>query len=305
MIISNCIENRLSIIIVTYNRCSKLEDTLKSIDISPVRNCPITVLDNKSTDGTRDMCIKFAKNKNNYNIITNPVNLGSGSANIIQAIYYCQTEYMWIICDDDTYDFSYFEDVKDEIIKGRADIIQVGAHNDSKWDWGIYDTPRNLVERGYNYFKYSSFTPCSIIKYSCFLKNISEAYNFVPYRYSHFPNLILAYENDVNVYVSKKRIVIATIGVQPYSSYIPFRGYVIASRYLSNIEDKQILIKSVFDNNRLWIRGSIVLCHRYRNEFDISLVRSLLYKCMTFREKIAFALLSPLYLIKSLFVKRK
>ena len=295
---AECIENKLSIIIVTYNRCSQLEKTLRSIDNSPIRNCSITVLDNKSGDNTRSMCLDYAKNRSNFKIVTHPANLGSGSANIVQAINYCYTEYMWILCDDDTYDFSSFDDVQDEILKGRASIIQVGAHDDGLWDWGVFDTPRNLVKKGYNYFKYSSFTPCSIIKYSYFLKNIKEAYNFIPYRYSHFPNYALAYEEDMPVYVSKKRIVKATIGVQTYSNYIPFRGFIMLSRYLSNINERRELIMTVLPKSNSWIKTAVRFCYEYRKEDDVLLVRALLLQSMSIKERIIFVLLSQIYGLK-------
>ena len=179
------------------------------------------------------------------------------------------------------------DDVAEEIMKGRADVIHVGAHDDGEWNWGVYDTPKNLVKKGYRFFKYSSFWPCTIYKYSYMVRYIRDAYDYIHFWYSHFPALAAAYENDVPVYVSKRRVVKAVVGEQTYSYYIPVRGFVISSSYLSDNASKRAICQAAFDNNHsLWYNAMDYL-YRYRAEDDIVLVRDVLCKILSPIERLA------------------
>lgn len=236
------LKDKLSIIIPTYNRDSCLERTLNELLNSPVNECSITILDNHSTDNTYTICKKFISLFTNLHIVRQPTNLGGGCENYIHAINYCKTEYMWILADDDKYNFSIFEDVKQIILEAQYDIIQVGAHNDKDWNWGVSATPKELIKMGYPYFKYSSFLPCSIFRYKYFLQFIKEAYHAISFRYPHFPCLINAYVNNIKIYISKNRIVTAVWGKQTYNDYIPIRGFLFASTYLQTKKEKRIML---------------------------------------------------------------
>jgi glycosyltransferase involved in cell wall biosynthesis len=68
----------LDITIITFNRAEYLQKTLNAVlaEDSPVRNCQITILDNKSTDSTSDVISRFAKKHVNITHITNNFNVG-------------------------------------------------------------------------------------------------------------------------------------------------------------------------------------------------------------------------------------
>ena len=55
-------KNTLAIVLITYNRAEHLERTLRAIlaPDSPVRDCDVTVLNNKSTDETAAVVDRFA-----------------------------------------------------------------------------------------------------------------------------------------------------------------------------------------------------------------------------------------------------
>ena len=101
------ISEKLEIFLITYNRAKKLENTLNQIfaENSPVKNFDITVIDNNSTDSTREVVIKFQTlngnlkyEKNKYNIelydienskndleqITNEINEGKIKLNTLE-----------------------------------------------------------------------------------------------------------------------------------------------------------------------------------------------------------------------------
>lgn len=234
----------LSIVIATFNHQDLLACTLSALLESPVRDCRITILNNKSTDGTLAVCDEYKNRFRQLEVYTQPVNLGGGSENYIHAIEFCDTEYIWHLADDDQYDFSHFSDVEEAILSCQYDLIQVGAHQEGNWDWGVSDTPRHLCEKGYKYFRFSSFLPCDIFRYSYYTKYIKEAYAAISLWYPHMPCLIHAYIDDVQIYVSKERIVTAVIGHQTYNSFVPTKGFIVLSDMLATKADKRRCIES-------------------------------------------------------------
>ena len=117
----------LTITLVTYNRAEYLRNTLEALlcEESPIRNCPITILDNRSTDTTTSVINGFRKQHPNVAHIVNRFNVG-GDVNIAKAMErYGDTPYHWILCDDDKYDWSGWPDVEDAMHRGEK-LICVG-----------------------------------------------------------------------------------------------------------------------------------------------------------------------------------
>lgn len=117
------IANKLQIFIVTYNRSVKLNQTLKALlsDESPVRECNIIVLDNKSNDDTQRVVEKY-RAKSNLLYIKNNYNIGA-NANIARAYELAKYDYLWILADDDNYDFSSWKEVEHAIENGQKIIV--------------------------------------------------------------------------------------------------------------------------------------------------------------------------------------
>lgn len=300
------LEGLLSIVIATYNHSSLLDNTLNALLNSPVKNCRITVLNNHSTDDTLKVCENYLGKLKRLEVYTQPVNLGGGSANYIHSIEFCNTEYIWHLADDDQYDFSHFSDVEEAIISCKYDLIQVGAHQVGDWDWGKADTPRNFLKDGYNYFRFSSFLPCSIIRYDYYTRYIKEAYSAIALWYPHMPCLIEAYNNDVLLYVSKHRIVKAVMGHQLYGNYIPIRGFAFLSTLLSDKKTKNLFMKSQYSKNLAkcllsWIYRDFIP----RNQEGFFVVLSI-FCCCTFFEKLLFLIgIIPVLLFKTFHISIK
>ena len=53
------IEEKMEIILITYNRSKYLDNTLNQFLNSPFKNCKFTVLDNCSPDNTPEICAKY------------------------------------------------------------------------------------------------------------------------------------------------------------------------------------------------------------------------------------------------------
>ena len=119
------LENKLEIILITYNRKQYLEDTLNQLfcDSSPIKNCKFTILDNCSTDGTTELIEEYTKKYSNIKHIRHNKNIG-GNANITRAIEKASSEYFWILCDDDKYDWTAFNEIENAINEDK-DIILV------------------------------------------------------------------------------------------------------------------------------------------------------------------------------------
>lgn len=117
------LEEKLKIILITYNRSYFLNRTLKQLfaEDSPIKKCDITVLDNASTDNTAEIVSEYQKKFPNLYYKKNPLNIG-GNANIVRAFEtgaVSGKEYVWVLCDDDYYDWSNF----DAVLKAMDDSV--------------------------------------------------------------------------------------------------------------------------------------------------------------------------------------
>ena len=116
----------LEILLITYNRCSSLARTLGALRDSVARDLPVTVLDNCSHDDTRNVVDSF-KNEGILNIryIRHEINIGA-CANVLRAYELATARYVWIICDDDDYNFCEFGGVSDILKCDNPDVLVVG-----------------------------------------------------------------------------------------------------------------------------------------------------------------------------------
>ena len=124
MEIQKTLESQLEIILPTYNRKAHLEFTLSQLTApeSPVKNCKITVQDNASTDGTDEVIHHFATKFSNITHIRRPKNIG-GNANIARAFETARAPYVWIVCDDDSFNWDAWPELQEALLSGEYDIL--------------------------------------------------------------------------------------------------------------------------------------------------------------------------------------
>ena len=148
------IKDKLQIVLVTYNRKDFLEKTLNQLflETSPIKDFDITILNNDSTDGSTELINDFCTRHNNLTHIQNKINIG-GNANILRAIEYATKKYIWILADDDTYDFSECDDVIEKICNDDFALIHVDGHKDVFWPQIKYRNVDDAIKGGYPYFK--------------------------------------------------------------------------------------------------------------------------------------------------------
>ena len=142
-------QDKLAIYLITYNRKQYLQRTFDQIfaENSPIKNFSITILDNASTDGTSELIDEYCQKFPNIIHIRHKVNIG-GNANICRAYEMgasSDKEYVWVLCDDDKYDFSNWNNLVDLINKGDADIICIANYfykNKSDYSNLVYQIPQ-------------------------------------------------------------------------------------------------------------------------------------------------------------------
>ncbi|MDR1941656.1 MAG: glycosyltransferase [Endomicrobium sp.] len=191
------IENTLEIILITYNRKNYLENTLKQIlaDKSPIKNCKITVLDNASTDGSGELIREYAKKHPNIKYIRHNRNIG-GNANIARAFEEAALKYLWVLADDDDYNFHHWEEVETAIEKDY-DLIVVNTEIIQGGEVSLSQLPRLLT-----------FLPASIHKTdnldSVTMTNI---YDNIPNWFPHLAAVFKTINNNGKVYISQHNII--------------------------------------------------------------------------------------------------
>lgn len=156
----------LEVILVTYNRARYLETTLQLLVKSPVAGCRFTVIDNASTDDTPQVCARFAKEFPNFHIRRNRFNVGI-SGNYLRALETAQAEYTWILCDDDDYDWSHWDELERAVTSRKFDLISLGVPVHDELPRGKEIRLQDLIQdRDANFFYTSSFIPCTIFRTS-------------------------------------------------------------------------------------------------------------------------------------------
>lgn len=122
------VKKKLQTILITYNRAKFVKQTLERFFAkdSPVKDCDFLVLDNNSTDDTGKIVKDFIKKYPNVKYSKNRYNLGI-SGNIAKAMEVADKDYVWIIGDDDIYDFSNWDEVE-AAINNKEKMICVARY---------------------------------------------------------------------------------------------------------------------------------------------------------------------------------
>ncbi|MDD3594281.1 MAG: glycosyltransferase family 2 protein [Candidatus Gastranaerophilales bacterium] len=184
-------KEELEVILITYNREKYLQKTFEQIfaDDSPIKYLPITILNNKSTDGTSDLIEEYREKFPNIKHIIHNRNIG-GNANIARAFEMATARYVWVLCDDDTYDWSNWNEVQ-QAIDDNYDLIVVANYLNPK-------------ENKVNLIKQLTFVPAAIYKTEHITDTsmINANYNIS----TMFPQMgiFAKYLNDnLNIYICK------------------------------------------------------------------------------------------------------
>lgn len=116
------IKGDLEIFLITYNRIERLKYTLKRILEGPIKGFDIKILDNASDDGTKDFCEELQNSYKNFTYIRNKINLGI-SGNIIRAMELASKKWLWILCDDDDFNWDNWNEIEQALDSNDYDIV--------------------------------------------------------------------------------------------------------------------------------------------------------------------------------------
>ena len=124
MEIQKSINSLLELFLPTYNRKHLLANTLAQLTApeSPVRNCRITILNNASTDGTKELLEEYAARFPNIKLIHHPKNIG-GNANIARCFELATAPFMWAVCDDDAFRWDSWAEIETALLSDQYDIL--------------------------------------------------------------------------------------------------------------------------------------------------------------------------------------
>lgn len=257
------IKDKLQIALITYNRIELLEKTLNQIlaENSPIKDLDITIFNNNSTDGTTELLEDYELRYPNVKQVKNNINLG-GNANIVKA--YIESlenkDYIWLLCDNDTYNFEVWDEVINAIEKDYDVILTRHCKN-------------NISE----IFHEANFVPSCIYK----TRNINTdvIQNMYDNISNMFPHLAIMAKNILDnnrFYIVTKDIV--NIGVNPGSDASYTRG-----RNLDYLPEKQKnmfwsvaffnSIKLITDRKKqLEIVENLLHFHKNQSEFFKSII---------------------------------
>lgn len=117
--------SKLEPVLITYNRAKYVERTLRTFVGAGLGTMRLHVLDNASTDRTPEVVadcqriwpeLKYHRNK--YNI--------GGNGNILRSVEIADSEYHWVIGDDDEWHLESVNELISVLESGEPDIIRLG-----------------------------------------------------------------------------------------------------------------------------------------------------------------------------------
>lgn len=252
------IDEKLEIMIITYNRATYLRRTLAQLRESPFSHCKITILDNCSSDETPSVCREYQDLLHKITIIRHPRNIGA-CPNYLRAVELSTSPYTWVLCDDDSFDFTDCSDVIDAIEAGIVNLIYTSALGEFGWERGMTTTSANLTKVGTNYLYLLSFVPSIIFKTEHFDSEcIARGYRNSANLYPHFAFLKKSVQNNFSIYISKKNIVYRGLDDDYLSGLTWFTAWVNSCR---TIQDRKLRRTAIYElaysarNRRHWLRN--------------------------------------------------
>ena len=193
-------EKNMELIIPTWNRVKYLDRTPSHFSKSPFLEYNVTIIDYNSTDNTREIYKKYEKIFPQLKIIKNNKNIDR-LTNILHCYEIPTSTYLWLVGDNDNYDFSNCFQIIDIIEKSDFDLIFVQDYD--KFNLTTIST-HELYEKGHcNHFImiFSTITTF-ILKTELYTpKYIQEEYFMVKYGFPHFTFANKVSEENFSIYI--------------------------------------------------------------------------------------------------------
>lgn len=178
----------LHVFLLTYNREKSFRRTLEAIAASPLKDYPLTVMDNCSTDGTPRVCDDFRALLPRMEVLRHPRNIGFG-ANFLRSIELSQGEYTWILCDDDTLFPDRVGALLDLLQNARPEACFIGGPRQDQWPSGLNVRPSEIHRKFRTFLTGQSFVAALVFKSSLIgSRDLIDGYFGIR---TNFPQLII------------------------------------------------------------------------------------------------------------------
>lgn len=266
------LSTNVAAVLITYNRASLLMTTLRAFHAA-LPETPLLVLDNASTDDTPNTVQNLMQSWPTLSTHRNPYNIG-GNANILRSVELLNTEYHWVIGDDDHWCFSQplLDELNAVLEKGEADIIRLGwlVSDESR---GKLMPARQLAEQESLFFASVSMISATLMRRSLVTRYLPQAYHNISDSYPQLVCTMLAIEElPLKVYTLSANLMVHTPSREPgyfHGDLEWFACWYRSSRFLRNPR-----LKKRFVNE-----ASLIACqgHRHPNQQFILLTKIMLY----------------------------
>lgn len=128
--------SELTVLVPTYNRLSLLKNCLASLEKQTAQNFKIFIIDNDSTDGTKEYLKTLTELKPNVYTFSQNRNVGLFN-NLLDGINRINSKYISILSDDDSYDPYAVERLLEAIDSDPNVRIAFSSHNLMSFDGEI------------------------------------------------------------------------------------------------------------------------------------------------------------------------
>jgi len=153
----------LHVFLLTYNRQKSLRRTLEAIAASSLKDHPLTVMDNCSTDETGAVCEEYRKALPQMEVVRHERNIGFG-ANYLRALERSEGEYTWVLCDDDTLYPERVGALLELLREQRPEACFVGGPRQEEWPAGLNVLPSEIQRKCGTFTTGPSFVPALVFK---------------------------------------------------------------------------------------------------------------------------------------------
>lgn len=164
----------ITLCVASYNNANTLDKCIKSILNQTYKNFDLIIVDDFSSDNSRDILIKYRTE--NISVILNNANMGlSFTRN--KALEFCKTKYLAFIDGDDYLFPNYVETLMSVIDHNKADVYVFGVEFISSSGEILSKTSKIFTPKVCKSFEVSKFNLASNF-YSYFkLFNLSDSWN--------------------------------------------------------------------------------------------------------------------------------
>lgn len=199
----------LSILIPCFNEIKTLDTIIGLINSTSYPNKEIIVVDDFSTDGSREKLVEFEKSNMVSKVICHKKNLGKGAA-IRTALNHSNGDILIIQDADLEYDPNEYELLINPILQGKADVVygsRFNSNNSRRVLYFWHSLANKIITLLSNFFTNLNFTDIETC-YKAFTKEIISQITIEENRFG--------FEPEVTAKISKLRCDIYEVGISYY-----------------------------------------------------------------------------------------